>query len=167
MEEGLHEAVLDLDEKNMGAQLASMGEDFDRDLRQASFYHPRQVFILVWDGSWEPERMVAYFQYGPMEEDPHILWVHSVQIDFDYRGGPMLARMIAAACLLLQKSDFKKIAFAIHKVHDKAMGVYKRLGFRVHKDDYSMFSFIVEGGVEIFQARTLKKLIKRYGRKNA
>ncbi len=165
IDSGVDRVVVGLDQSNMAAVLAGLGEEFDPDIRRASMYNNQYVFILAWDEFYTPERLLGYLQYGPEGDDPLQLWIHSVQLHPDYQGGPLLARLVCAAGQLLQKSRFSNISFMVHKVHEKAMGFYRRLGFQVKKDDYSMFTFRVTGTPETFVSPGFQRLIERYGKR--
>lgn len=163
-ENGQEHDVVALDQANMGPVLAGLGESFDSELRRISLFNPQYVFILAWDEHFSPPRLLGYIQYGPEGEDPGCLWLHSVQIDQDYQGGPLLARLLSALALLLQKSRFKSFSCILHKVHENAMGVYRRLGFEVTRDDYSMFTFRLSAGPEVFRSPGFERMIARYGK---
>ena len=159
----LEKVIIDIDRENVSAILSSMGDPFDAEMRFRSLELPGHIFVLAYDDSSEPARPVAYMETGPLKDSSAHWWIYSVQILRDYRGGPIMARLLTRMINALKKEKFDRIHFFIHKVNPKSIYFYKKMGFLVKKDNYSMFSYSLSATKANLEAPFFKKLKLRWG----
>lgn len=154
--QGLHEAIVAFDRRNMGAVLAQ-GAAFPEERRRKAF-EVDGLFIVVLDGD---QNVLGYVELCPdwdcPEED---IYISSLQIAPAHRRGTMLRCLLAGAVGYLQGRPFRFVKTAVQKNNEPAIRMYRRLGFSFSKHPNSETSLLLAADRRVLDTALARRLSK-------
>jgi len=152
--EGLHDAIIKLDRRNMAPILAETDTPFPEAKRRKAF-EIDGTFILALSST---SQIVGYLEICPDWEDPQDLYISSVQIEPQHRRGPVFGRLLGEAVRVLADRPFRNLKTHAQKHNQQALSLYRRLGFAVSPNPASNKSFRLSATRAILQTRLARRL---------
>jgi len=96
----------------------------------------------------------------PDWEDPQDLYISSVQIAPQHRCGPVFRRLLTEAIHVLTNRPFRHLKTHVQKNNQRALSLYRRLGFSVHPNPTSDKSFRLSATRAILQSNIAHRLAR-------
>lgn len=157
VDSGLHDAIVELDRTNMAAVLEKAGIVFPEEKRRKAF-EVDGVYFIVFDSAGG---VLAYLEICPDWENPREdLYISSLQIVPEWRGGALLGRLLAAAVGHLQNHPFRLLKSAVQKANLPAIEIYRKLGFEMAENPKSEKSLLLSANRSILSTPFARRLAK-------
>lgn len=156
----LDKKIIEFDKVNMAEILAEAELPFPEEKRRKGFKN-NPTFIVA----WEANRIIGYLEYCRNWDNEKEIYISSLQISPEHRGGVVLLDIIDFANDILMKEEFTKIVSGVQKNNYHAIHLYRRLGFSFQNNQANDKSFIVSATKDIFNNKTVSELIKKWHNK--
>lgn len=132
--------VLSLDQKNMWPVLEQAGSKFPLEKRLRGFRHPSTRIILAMRG----KAMLGYVEYCRDWTDASAVYISSIQVATDSRGGIIFRMLIRQLLHELRRLEFSSIRAGVHRSNARIIHILRKMGFNL-KDEGSPTSLTVSG----------------------
>ncbi|MBY0400724.1 GNAT family N-acetyltransferase [Myxococcota bacterium] len=157
---GWIDQILRLDRANMAPILRASGMEFPEARRLAVLTNPELTIVAARAGS----NLAAYVEFSPDSKVPEGIYVSSLQVDADYRGGIALALVLARAGLVLRRNSPCHLRLDVQRSNVEAQSLFKRLGFAIQEADPESSTLRAFAGSEILESELFEKLCRRFSR---
>lgn len=162
--EGWADALVELDRENMLAVLERAGLEFPEERVRAGLRDSTAVIILLLDGA----TLAGYVQFGRDREHGRDIYLASLQVRGRYRNTHALAVLLVEAARALAPLSFGRLRAGVQKNNERAVRLYRKLGFVLSEREDNPASWRVEGGRDVLDTDLMRRLTKtvaaRYGR---
>jgi ribosomal protein S18 acetylase RimI-like enzyme len=153
----LAEQIMDLDRKNMQPVLEQAGIAFPVEKRRKGLASD-STFIVAFDG----QRLAGYLDYLRSWTNPDYIYIGSVQIEAEYRGGGLLLMLLEEFRTLVAGEEFAGFETNVQKVNVAAVRLYRKIGFRLESNPRNDASWTARAGKELLSESPVAKLIDRW-----
>ena len=158
----LAEQIGELDRRNMQAVLERAGIEFPLEKRRKGLASD-STFIVAFDG----ERLAGYLDYLRSWTNPDYIYIGSVQIETEYRGGGLLLRLLEQFRTLVADEEFAGFETNVQKVNIAAVRLCRKLGFTLEPNPRNDASRTARAGKEMLTESPVAKLIDRWRAREA
>lgn len=153
----LAEQIVELDRRNMQPVLERAGIDFPVEKRRKGLASD-STFIIAFDG----ERLAGYLDYLRSWTNPDYIYIGSVQIETEYRGGGLLLMLLERFRTLVANEEFAGFETNVQKVNAAVVKLYRKLGFTLESNPRNDASWTARAGKELLTASPVANLIDRW-----
>lgn len=123
----LIQEIIDLDRENMTPILEQVGRAFPDALRLKGLHSPTTELIVATHGT----ELAGYIEWCRDWNDVNNIYLVSIQIAPQYRGGTLFALLLRKACSELQQRNFAKLTSNVQTSNAKMIALFSKLGFNV------------------------------------
>jgi ribosomal protein S18 acetylase RimI-like enzyme len=120
------DAMLALERENLAPLLRAAGQTFPEDRRRAGLADADRTAVLLLRGGV----LAGCADFARDWNDPADLYVASVQLGPEARGGRALAVLLAAAFGAVAEMPWRRLTTNVHPANAPALRLAERLGFR-------------------------------------
>ena len=120
------DAILALERENLGPLLRATGQTFPEDRRRAGLADADRTAVLLLRGGV----LAGCVDFARDWNDPADLYVASVQLRPEARGGRALGLLLAAAFDVVGALAWRRLTANVHPANAPALRLAERLGFR-------------------------------------
>lgn len=154
--EGLVEEILRLDRQNMLDIMDAAELEFPEEKRRKGLGESDHTIVVA----FRKDELAGYVDYGRSWDDPRDVFIGSIQIRKDHRGGSVLGELLAHAARDLASRDFRRVVTTAQRTNTQAISLYVRLGFK--QQERSEESVLLVAGREVLDSPTAKRLKARH-----
>jgi L-amino acid N-acyltransferase YncA len=122
--------IIALDRRNMEATLRAVGLEFPEQRRRTTLFHPSNQMVIV----TVEQEVVGYVDYCDDLTDPKDVYVSSIQIETDNRGGMLFKLLLSHLLASLRARSFRRIKTNIQKSNVRMMAIAKKAGFTLQEN---------------------------------
>jgi len=152
--------IIEFDKVNMSEILAEAELPFPEEKRRKGFKN-NPTFIVA----WEADRIIGYLEYCRSWDNDKDIYISSLQISPEHRGGIVLLSIIDFVNNLLMNEEFSKIVSGVQKNNYHAIRLYKKLGFSFEDNQANDKSYVVSATKDIFCNVAISELIEKWHNK--
>ena len=152
----LHDAIVDLDRRNMADVFAAAGIPFPEEKRRKGF-EVEGVFFIAFDANG---RILGYLQFCRDWECSADMYVSSIQVGPEHRNGALFRQLMAHGVRWLRQHPFRQLKTHVQKSNRSAVDLYHRLGFTFLDNPKSDKSFILTADPSILESPFAKRLAR-------
>ncbi|MGD8778845.1 MAG: GNAT family N-acetyltransferase [Ignavibacteria bacterium] len=149
----LFNRIIDLDKENMLEIFTNTNKGFPIEKRIKSFELDGKVIVAT-----RNEKLIGYLEYGNSWENPEDIYISSLQIRKENRGGKLFLYLLLKAQEDLKSSRFRYLISGVHVSNLKAINLYKKLGFSIENNQNTSSSYKVIATPTILDNNLINKL---------
>lgn len=124
------EKIIALDRRNMEPTLRAVGLEFPEQRRRTTLFHPsNQILIAMVD-----QEVVGYVDYCDDPTDPQDLYLSSIQIESEHRGGMLFRILVSHLLASLRSRSFRRIKTHIQKSNARMVAIARKAGFALEEN---------------------------------
>jgi len=120
------DAIVALERENLAPLLRATGQTFPEERRRAGLVRPDATVVLLHRGG----ALAGCVDFTRDWNDPADLYVASVQLGPEARGGRALGVLLAAALGAVEEMPWRRLTTNVHPANAPALRLAERLGFR-------------------------------------
>lgn len=159
---GLVERIVEFDRRNMRRVWERAGMEYPEESRRKGL-ESGPTFVIAFDG----REIAGYVEYLRSWNDPRNIYVGSLQIDERHRRSTLILLLLHEFRSLVAKEDFLGFETSVQKANTSAVGLYRRLGFRLEPNPRNELSWLAKAGRELLTDSPVIPLLDRWRERQA
>jgi len=159
---GLVERIAGFDKRNMRHVWERAGMEYPEVNRRKGF-ESGPTFVIAFEGA----EVAGYVEYLRSWNDPRHIYVGSLQIDERHRHSSLILRLLDEFRNLVASEDFEGFEASVQKANTSAVGLYRRLGFRLEPNPRNGHSWLAKAGRELLDDSPVVPLLDRWRERQA
>jgi ribosomal protein S18 acetylase RimI-like enzyme len=140
----------------MTAALRRAGLEFPEERVRAGLRDSTTVIILLLDGA----TLAGYVEFGRDREHERDIYIRSLQLRERYRNTFALAVLLVEASRALAPLTFERLRTGVQKNNERAVRLYRKLGFTLTEREDNPASWRVEGGRDLLDSELMRRLTR-------
>src|SRR5918993_1815204 len=141
---GLVERIVEFDRRNMRRVWGRAGMEYPEENRRKGL-ESGPTFVIAFDGA----EIAGYIEYLRSWHDPSYIYVGSLQVEERHRHSTLILRLLDEFRTLAAGEDFRGFEASVQKANTSAVGLYRRLGFRLEPNPRNELSWLARAGREL------------------
>jgi ribosomal protein S18 acetylase RimI-like enzyme len=163
LDAGLEEEIIELDKRNMRAVWERAGMEFPEENRRRGL-RSDPTLVIALDGC----AVAGYLEYLRSWNDPRYIYIGSLVVDLRYRNTGLVLRLLDVFRSLVAGEDCEGFETSVQKVNTHAVGLYRKLGFRLEQSPRNEASWTAKAGrEELLEDSPLIPLLDRWRERQA
>lgn len=154
---GLAERIIEFDKRNMRRVWERAGMEYPEENRRKGL-HSGPTFVIAFDGA----DIAGYVEYLRSWNDPRRIYVGSLQIGEAHRHSSLILRLLDEFRALVSGEEFRGFEASVQKSNTRAVGLYRRLGFRLEPNPRNELSWLAKAGRELLTDSSVVPLLDRW-----
>jgi ribosomal protein S18 acetylase RimI-like enzyme len=127
------EKIIALDRKNMEPILREAGLEFPEQRRRTTLFHPsNEILIATID-----EDVVGYVDFIDDPKNPGDLYLSSIQIEPEHRGGRLFKLLASHLLESLRSRNFSSLRTNVQKSNSRMIAIATKAGFTLEENPKS------------------------------
>lgn len=124
------DTIIALDRRNMEPMLKAVGLEFPEERRRTTLFHfSNQILIAKVD-----QEVFGYVDYCDDPKNPEDLYLSSIQIETEHRGGTLFKFLVSHLLASLRSKSFTRIRTQIQKSNGPMIAIAKKAGFTLQEN---------------------------------
>jgi ribosomal protein S18 acetylase RimI-like enzyme len=156
-EAGLVEQIVEFDRRNMRHVWERAGMEYPEESRRKGLQSD-PTFVIAFDG----REIAGYVEYLRSWNDPRRIYVGSLQIEEGRRHSSLILLLLDEFRKLVAGEDFEGFETSVQKANAEAVGLYRRLGFRLEPNPRNELSWLAKAGRELLTDSPVVPLLDRW-----
>ena len=138
-------------------RLEEAGVEFPEEKRRRGL-ESDPTFVVAMDGA----EIAGYVEYLRSWNDPRYIYVGSLQIDERHRHSTLILRLLDEFRTLVAAEEFLGFETSVQRANARAVGLYRRLGFRLEPNPRNELSWLAKAGRELLTESPVVPLLDRW-----
>jgi ribosomal protein S18 acetylase RimI-like enzyme len=159
---GLVERIVEFDKRNMRRVWERAGMEYPEENRRKGL-ESGPTLVIAFDG---PE-IAGYVEYLRSWNDPRYIYVGSLQVDERHRHSSLILRLLDEFRNLVAGEDFLGFETSVQKANTRAVGLYRRLGFRLEPNPRNELSWLAKAGRGLLTESPVVPLLNKWRERQA
>jgi RimJ/RimL family protein N-acetyltransferase len=148
--------IIALDRSNMESVLRAAGREFPEQRRRDTLFHPsNRMLVATLD-----QEVVGYVDYCDDPVDPEDIYLSSIQIEAEHRGGILFKLLLSHLLTALRPRSFRRIKTHIQKSNERMVTIAKKMGFTLQDSAKSPSSFDVFAERQVLYSGRMDRLFR-------
>jgi ribosomal protein S18 acetylase RimI-like enzyme len=153
----LVERIIDFDRQCMETTIDQAGLAFPEENRRKGF-QSNPTLIVAFAG----DEIAGYIEYLRSWNDPHYIYISSLQIQKAFRGTTLLLALIDRFRESVSSEDFLGFETNVQKVNKRAVQMYRKAGFQLTENPRNEASWIAKAGPELLTQSPIILIIEKW-----